>query len=422
MQSRASTRRVVRVNSKHFLGVALTIDGTVDSVGSGDDGEIIKFRGDRALKFFAECTVDDYSKEAKNWIRRDQVAREFTALSIIKAHGHHPNFPKLYSTEVDEVTLTKNNTVIRGWAVQMELINNQATLFKSLRMWGMAVNHDTTLYFDMELRGRIMKHVIKQLKSVVDFLGECGIHHRDLDECNVLVRFPDIHVFIVDFSRASFPDVEVEFQINPMPEHTAFVVSRAYPVETNGCTADMIKERNYNIRRLYSESYCNAYRSDERGIDPTDKTGVKVLIENMVSHMNSMSFAVYNAGVPLYNDDPEKASLLCQDQRCALFSAEGQRLTTSMNSMFKQWDAPPPKQRGDSDYESSDESEKVLDPFVCNFGDEEIVRMQGLMSCCGFSKFDDSEIDKYLNMVVNIEPSDSYRNSYNRMRASRRRT
>jgi len=156
-------------------------------------------------------------------------------------------------------------------------------------------------------------------------------------------------------------------------------------------------------------------------VDPTDKTGVKVLIENMVSQMNSMSFSVYNAGVPLYNDDPEKASLLCQEQRCALFRSEGQRLKTSMNLMIKQWDAPPPKQRGDSDYESPDESEEGLDPFVCNFGDGEIVRMRDLMLRCRFSRFDDIEINTYLSMVVNIEPSDSYKKFYNKLRASRMR-
>jgi len=399
----------VRINNKHFLGVSLTINGAVDSIGAGDDGEVVKFRaGDgsyRALKIFAEYTVDDYSRPAQNWMRQDQATREFTALSRIHADGRHPNFPFLYSTEVDDVTYTGLSGTVRGWAVQMELINNQTNLRNSARMWGLAVDAANVIYFDMELRGQIMNHVIRQLGSVLIFLEKCEIRHRDLDDCNVLVRCPDMHVYVVDFSRAEFSGAA-----GSVPEAPALVLCAAELRNAIGFTDSMDSSQVRRIQTLYHSRYDNIYMS-ESVLDPDDRTGARDLIESMVRRMNSMSAAVGTAVVHMYEGDPEKSSLSCQDILDTLFKMEGTRLGVSMRLLLDQWG------RSDSDTEESDEWDKptITLPFERNFGESEITRMQKLMSHCKFVKFDDNEINTHLNMVVYINPSESYRAAYTKM-------
>jgi serine/threonine protein kinase len=413
MGSRVGTRCVVRINSKHFLGVSLTINGSVDSIGAGDDGEVVKFRVEdgsyRALKIFAEYTVDDYSRPAQNWIRQDQATREFTALSRIHANGRHPNFPLLYSTEVDDVTYTGLNGTVRGWAVQMELIHNQTNLRNSVRMWGLSVDKENVLYFDMELRGQIMNHVIRQLESVLIFLGECEIKHRDLDDCNVLVGCPDMHVYVVDFSRAKFSGAA-----GSVPKDPSLVLCAAHLGNAIGLTGSMDESQVRQIQTLYHSRYNNIYRS-ESVLDPDDTTGARDLIEGMVRQMNSMSSAVGTAVVHMYKGDPEKDALSCQGILDTLFEMEGIRLDKSMRLLLDRWG------KSDLDDEESDEWDKqtITLPFECDFGESEITRMGQLLSHCKFVKFDDNEINTHLNTVVYINPSESYRAKYTMLRAVR---
>ena len=190
----------------------VVVDDTEYSlVGDGDDGVIIKANREThpdgevvAFKIFkCEQGVDEYSN-VKREVVRDQALREFNALKIIK---NHPNFLKLYSTELDTCELKDANGHYKEcYAIQLNYITNLTYMERSFSLLGIQydiASGNVTINYDH--RNQLVKYVLTQTFSMISYLMELGIEHRDVDSCNFMMKLPELTPYLFDFSRSSLP-------------------------------------------------------------------------------------------------------------------------------------------------------------------------------------------------------------------------
>jgi hypothetical protein len=181
----------------------------VHVVGSGEDGTVFKIDMDgkeMAVKIIDKCPALDFPA-TRAFIAKDQAYREFKALKLI---GTHPNFFQLYSTELDEFKVTTEAADHHGektrishdaWAIRMSYEQNLTKITDAKALFGF--DH-TSQCVDARCASAVFMHILSQMAASLRTLRSLGIRHRDLDNCNVKLKVPDMTLKIFDFSRADF--------------------------------------------------------------------------------------------------------------------------------------------------------------------------------------------------------------------------
>jgi len=261
------------------------IQGDTKTKGFGDDG-VLLVRGNTAIKIFVKDTSGSAESKYINRIRRDQAYREYKALSIISKH-YHPNFPTIISTELDTCTATLEDArQISGWAVQMQYIQSVNVLTTS-RLWGLVLDEEEDLCFDFEYRNQNLNDIIQQLTSAVEFMGNRGIQHRDLDLCNLLMRIDDFQLFVVDFARSDLPNGVEGFEDTDSPEEliTKSSSTKYYGIQHNEITNGYLSL----MRRIFS-LYEQAYANNNGINNPSDLESIEIVLKKILLHHATNDF------------------------------------------------------------------------------------------------------------------------------------
>jgi serine/threonine protein kinase len=195
-------------------------------VGDGDDGVIIKANREKhpdgelvIYKIFKCVQGDDEFSKAKNQVVRDQALREFNALTLLR---HHPNFLNLYSSELDTCELTDlDEHHPKCYAIQLNYISNLTLMENSFELLGIKYDAATRVVsMNYDHRNKLVKYVLTQTFAMISYLKKLGIKHRDLDNCNFMMKLPELKPYIFDFSRASLPHYPgLEDTIDPQILH-----------------------------------------------------------------------------------------------------------------------------------------------------------------------------------------------------------
>jgi hypothetical protein len=186
-------------------------DDLYSIVGDGDDGVVIKANKETCpdgevfvYKIFKCVQVDDEYSRARNEVVREQALREFNALKMIK---DHPNFLRLYSSELDTCELTDLHAHFKEcYAIQLNYLSNLTYMKRSFDLLGIQYDAATKVaVMNYDHRNKLVKFVLVQTFSMLSHLEKLGINHRDLDSCNFMMKLPELKPYIFDFSRASLP-------------------------------------------------------------------------------------------------------------------------------------------------------------------------------------------------------------------------
>ena len=200
-----------------FIGKRLepvVVDNTHYSrIGFGDDGVIIKANNDMhpngdlvVYKIFMCAPPGHLYYEAKNRTVRDQALREFNALKMINGH---PNFLNVYSDEIDTCEMNYDGYLYEECcALKLNYVSGLTNIRHSFVLLGVQYNDAAKEYsMNYDHRNILVKHVLAQAFSMLDKLNSLGIRHRDVDNCNFMIKMPDLHLYLFDFSRAYLPHV-----------------------------------------------------------------------------------------------------------------------------------------------------------------------------------------------------------------------
>lgn len=161
-----------------------------------------------ALKIYI---IDRLFPESKKELLRDQAYREFKALTLL---GAHPNIIQLKAGGLQEVEEESVNgkTIQNSPCLFLEYVENLLGVRQAAFLWGFVpgASEDDTPTPDMnfEHRNTIVRHILGQGLGVLQVLEAHRIRHRDLDNTNLKITFPEMTLKIMDFARADVPDAE----------------------------------------------------------------------------------------------------------------------------------------------------------------------------------------------------------------------
>ena len=333
----------------------LKINSPLAILGEGDNGivllGVLPDKKQYAIKVFKEYTIEDDTKTARNWIMKDQVHREFLALSMLNK-TEHPNFPRIYSEIVDTYEMKNEYTESdKGLAIRMELIQNTIDIKICSKMIGLKYERDMRhLSFEFDRRNQNLEYMILQVISAVKCLETLKIHHRDLDACNILVRLPDLQVFIVDFSRADFgPENHTVLEPKEILKQTQFqmegnILSTHLSNPAMGLKQGFNTDTVYKVRDIFSRNYANIYSDTDTGnTEPTDKEGLIKLLDTTWSISNVSSIFMEQSMVQAGTQDPKTYSVH------EIFESENQLAKQTIDSIVHKWDSQPTAQKPNPD-------------------------------------------------------------------------
>jgi serine/threonine protein kinase len=140
-------------------------------------------------------------------VARDQVLREFKALTLLKGH---PNVPGLLSSEVDTCTLhVKSDEILKSFLIKMEYLPNLKDFYSTdLKNFEKILGDDGSVTIDFVHMHILVDYVYGQAASLVTTLNEKGIQHRDIDVNNFLIQPDTLRIILMDFARAKLPYVD----------------------------------------------------------------------------------------------------------------------------------------------------------------------------------------------------------------------
>lgn len=162
----------------------------------------------------------------------------------------------------------------------MSFIDNLFDLRETARLWGFEPNKSPYInkpVMNFEKRNQIVKHILRQAFDVLSILEYNKIRHRDLDDVNVKIEFPQMTLKVMDFARADVPDW-TGFNVTENPD---LIVKTAKEEMKNGSKDSIWKD----CIDAYKNPVNEHYRDDSLppGVDYTDKMAMKSIISHALT-------------------------------------------------------------------------------------------------------------------------------------------
>jgi hypothetical protein len=191
----------------------ITVNDSTNSLipSESDDGFLVKMHGtdsgtgEHVLKIYKQGQApDEFYQEKYKAVAKDQVTREFKALTLLKGH---PNVPFLISTEVDTCTLHMDQKEpLKSWLIDMEYIPDMSHINEfSLGYPERVVEDDGSISVDFTLMHRLVDYIYGQAASLAHAMRVNGIEHRDIDWGNFMIQPHTLRLCLIDFARAKLP-------------------------------------------------------------------------------------------------------------------------------------------------------------------------------------------------------------------------
>jgi serine/threonine protein kinase len=239
------------------MGDIVVDDGTNTLLkNNSDDGFIVKMHSTDhseayVIKVYKQPeNVNGPLREKYVAVAKDQVAREFKSLSLLKGH---PNVPRLLSDEIDTGTLhIDDGKKLKSFILKTEYLPNLKNFYSSpFSRLEMMLDSDGSVFVDFAHMRRLVDYVFGQAASLMHFLQRYGIEHRDVDVENFLIQTNSLRIVLMDFARAKIPHVDGL----PDTEDPDEIVKRCDSIMSSSRSSDEEYDlANYTKKRYKNEN------------------------------------------------------------------------------------------------------------------------------------------------------------------------